>query len=317
MKPGVAGAPDIPAPLRETVLRIFGPDGEKWLAGFPRLWDACVKKWRLRGCRTSDVMSINYICFAESPDFGGVALKIGVPHSDLFTEMKALAAFEGRNMCRCYDSDAQLGAMLLERISPGRDLTTVASGSERTRIAARLIADLPVPVAGLCGFPLVSEWMERAFARVRRERIAGDRMLWLVDEAEALFPLLRLAGGPDVLLHGDLNHWNILEDGRSGGWKAIDPKGAAGPGCWEAGRYIINELEMVPAGEHAARLDEMTRVISRKTGGQAHVIALCAFLDKVLSTCWSFEEHVRDDRTALVDGCEFLLEGYRRIRRQG
>ena len=35
---------------------------------------------------------------------------------------------------------------------------------------------------------------------------------------------------PQMLLHGDLHHWNILSDADRG-WMAIDPKGVIGASC--------------------------------------------------------------------------------------
>ena len=174
-----------------------------------------------------------------------------------------------------------------------------------------MIAALPVPVDDPSGFPTVTEWADRAFARIRRDGIAGGRMLGLVDEAEELFGRIVSGDRPQVLLHADLNHWNILQD-RGGRWRAVDPKGAIGPRCWEAGRFIINELELVRPEERRDCLNGMTSVIGAALGESAQTVTLCAFLDKVLSTCWSFEEHSPRDMTVRVDGCAFLAEEYAR-----
>jgi streptomycin 6-kinase len=260
----------------------------------------------------SAIISFNYLGLATSPDFGQVALKIGVPNSELYTEIEALTRYGGRHICRCHDSDLELGAMLLERLIPGRDLTTVSDHTERTHIAARLSAALPVPLVGQGGHPLprVAEWASRAFARARRENICGSQMLSLIDTAEGMLGEIETPDRPLVLLHGDLNHWNILQDGDT--WKAIDPKGAIGVRCMEAARYILNELEFLGPEHRQSGLAEMIRVIGAEMGESPHFVAACAFLDSVLSTCWSFEEYERRDLSAQVDQCGFLWEEYQR-----
>ncbi len=309
---------EIPPVLRRKVLRFFGQEGEAWLKRLPALFAACIDKWKLTGCMVSPVISINYLCFARSPDFGEVALKIGIPDTELFTEIEALTRYRGRQICNCFDHDPQLGAMLLERIIPGDDLTTVQDPIERTYIAARLAAVLPIALSSAetgAGYrlPRVSEWAARAFARIRRENIAGPRMLFLVDAAEELLGEIEAPDRPLVLLHGDLNHWNILRDG-DGGWRAIDPKGAIGVRCLEAARYMINEIELLERYQWELALDRMVSVIGAEMGEPRHIVAACAFFDSALSTCWSFEEHERRDLTAHVDRCGFFLDEYRRIR---
>lgn len=130
-------------------------------------------------------------------------------------------------------------------------------------------------------------------------------MLSLVDAAEGMLGEIETPDRPLVLLHGDLNHWNTLRAGD--GWKAIDPKGAVGVRCLEAGRYIINELDLLSPAKRQPGLDGMTSTIGAEMGEPPHAIAACAFYDSVLSTCWSFEEHERRDLSAQVDRCAFLL----------
>jgi len=304
----------IPEVLSRKAVRAFGATGEEWLVRLPRLLDAAMAKWRLTDHQLSPVISYNYLCFAESPDYGPVALKIGVPNPELDTEIEALIRYASRNVCRCHEADIELGAMLLERLSPGDDLTTVPDSAERIRIAAQLAAALPVPMAERAGghpLPTLGRWSERAFARARREGIVGPAMLEMIGAAEQVLPEIETPARPRVLLHGDLNHWNILRAGD--GWKAIDPKGAVGVRCFEAARFVLNELEMLGPRAAADALEPMLAAIAAAMGEPVHIIAACAFFDSVLSTCWSFEEQGGRDLGDQVRRCGFLLEGYRRL----
>lgn len=300
---------EIPQILKNKINRGFGPRGQQWLDELPGIVEKCIDKWDLTQCRESEIMSYNYVCFADSPDFGQVALKVGIPHFDLHTEMTAIQLYAGRNICRCHAQDKELSAMLLERIRPGFDLTMVANSQERVQIAADLVAHLPLPLSRDCGLPLWSDLARKTFGKLRAGGTCGEGMLRLTEKAEELILELENSGRPRVLLHGDLNHWNILKAG-DGQWKAIDPKGQVGVACMEAGRFMLNELEIAAPKSPTQLMDNMTAVISEKMGEPRWVLALTAFLDKALSTSWKFEEHQVRNLSADVAECEFLHNYY-------
>ncbi len=134
----------IPKKFESTVVRIFGAYGKVWLSNLDKIFNACIKKWNLSNCIISKDMSINLICFAYSNVHGDVVLKIEPLHPELFTEIKALSLFNGRFICKCYDSDTELSAMLLERIKPGLNLYSLNNISSRIQVAAELFSKLPI-----------------------------------------------------------------------------------------------------------------------------------------------------------------------------
>lgn len=298
----------LPQPFREKIVRAFGETGSNWLRRLPELLERCAERWRLTDCRLSPALSYNLICFARSPAFGPVALKIGVPHPELSTEMKALALYKGRHICRCHDQDEAMGALLLERVMPGLDLDSLPGSRDRIMTAARLIARLPIPLADDHGLPSYADWVGRAFARARAEHPAFARLLGLVDTAEGLFSELEATTNrPRVLLHGDLHHKNILQDA-AGEWKAIDPKGAVGLPILEAARFVLNELDRADPAEQPARLALITSLLSAELGESRRTIAICGFVDSVLGTCWHFEDNSEPTViAACLDRCELFL----------
>ncbi len=294
----------IPDTFTAKISRVFGDEGRAWLERLPQILAACRQRWGLTDIRVAPGLSYNLICFAQSPTHGAVALKVGVPHPELFSEMKALKLYAGRPICACYDADEELGALLLERVAPGNDLRTVTSASERFRIAAELFVTLPVPAVE--GFPAYADWVRRAFARARREGRAGADLLSLVEVAERYFSQIDTPDRPQVLLHGDLHHMNILQDGES--WKAIDPKGAVGVACLEPARFMQNEFDMGDPADRLERLDQMCSVFAERLGEPKRVMAMCVFVDQVLGTVWGVEENVApSELAAAVQRCQELL----------
>ncbi len=115
----------IPVQFKEKIKNQFGDQGANWLAELPEILNQCIKKWRLSNCKLVDDLSFNLVVLASSDQYGEVVLKIGVPHFHLDTEMEAIPLFNSSYICQCYDLDKDLGAMLLERIRPGENLTSL------------------------------------------------------------------------------------------------------------------------------------------------------------------------------------------------
>ena len=308
---------EIPEALREKTLRTFGEKARKWQSELDGIFRRALEKWGLTPCGLTTEPSYNLVCFAESPTYGAVALKIGVPHADLFTEMKALSIYGGAGICTCYDTDPELGALLIERIQPGDDLRTVADLPERFRIAADLIRRLPIPlpldlrqVGRLpeVELPTFADWIGKAFARVRSEGRATAGFLGLVDTAEVWFAEINGGHRPQVLLHGDLHHMNILRSGEDS-WKAIDPKGAYGPHCLETGRFINNQIGFSEPTERLSDLDQNARIFGEAIGESPRVVAICAFIDRVLGASWSIEDNADPDGIAQgEEQCAVIVE---------
>lgn len=153
-----------------------------------------------------------------------------MPHDDFTTEMEALAIYEGRGINKLIDLDRDLNAMLLERLHPGTMLSQHPDRKQRAEITGRILLDLhkTPPPAGH-NLPHFQNWMHDAFGDVRscedleRSRPYLDQM----PRAQAMMDTLMAPEEPQLLLHGELHHWNILDD-ETRSWMAIDPKGVIG-----------------------------------------------------------------------------------------
>jgi streptomycin 6-kinase len=294
---------NFPSALVEKVSRFFGDEGEAWLADLPNLLERCRAKWDLHDTVMAPFMSINYIEFAATPDGEPVALKVGVPHPELFTEMEALSIYAERGTVPLIDADRDLGAILMRRLQPGTMLWELGDDSRETAIAASVIQNLHVPVPAQHSVPPFSAWVERAFRLTRIEWDPGELMPRdLIDAAEQAFREITGQRDDLVVLHGDLHHENILLDDQSG-WTVIDPKGAVGPKCLEVGRFLHNRL---PSEGWQDVMRERIRIFSSELGYSGRTIAACGLVDRVLSRCWSLEDgHVSDDWPVSIEQGRF------------
>jgi streptomycin 6-kinase len=86
------------------------------------------------------------------------------------------------------------------------------------------------------------------------------------------------------VLHGDLHHFNVLQD-RRGGWVAIDPKGLAGDRCFDVCQFFRNPLDRPPPRVNRRRLD----IFCAELGLDRQRTKDWCLVHAVLDACWDFE----------------------------
>jgi streptomycin 6-kinase len=280
-----------PPQFLEKVPRIFGDEGRAWLPHLPEILAACREQWGLPEGFPCPSMSMNYIEFTTTADGEPVALKVGVPHDELFTEMEALALYNGKSAARLLAADRGLSAILMQRAQPGTMLWQIGDNREQTKIAAAVMRALPVPVPETHNLPRFTDWVERAFHLTRAEWDPEERMPRdLIVRAEAALDEIIRDADEEVVLHGDLHHENILWDDHDG-WIAIDPKGVIGPRALEVGRFMQNQLpDDGPQALRDALVLERIEILSAELGMSCRAVAQGALVDCILSHCWSFED---------------------------
>jgi streptomycin 6-kinase len=216
-----------------------------------------------------------------------VVLKVTKQSSDESHSGKVLRAFAGDGAVRVYESETD--AVLLERLEPGEQLVSVVKrggDEEATEILAQVMKKLAHHKAPEeC--PTVSDW-GRGFDGYLR---SGDKQIShdLVHEAHSLYQELASSQRATMLLHGDLQHYNVLFD-KDRGWVAIDPKGVVGELEYEIGAMLRNPVE--DPGLFADR-----RVIERRLQTLSSLLHFnysralrWSFAQAVLSAIWGVED---------------------------
>jgi streptomycin 6-kinase len=114
---------------------------------------------------------------------------------------------------------------------------------------------------------------------------------------------------PQLLLHGDLHHWNILlDEGR--GWMAIDPKGVVGASCLEVGCFLGNALNQgnTAAEKHQILMNAIRKLSDRLCQHRERIFA-GAFCDFVMANSWDLKEEPNSRSPASVEvGLQALLQ---------
>ena len=296
----------LPRSFRRRITGAFGEKGSDWLSRLPDLLRDYRERWQLTLPQPAFPLSYNYVVPVAMSDGSAAVLKLGVPHDEIDTEIEALRLFDGHGAVRLLRYDASGGALLLERAIPGTMLLDEEDDGRATEIAAGLMRRLPKPAPTDHGLFTVKRWAQ-GFQRLHARFDGGTGPLppTLVEKAEAIYRELLAESRPQVVLHGDLHHENILLS-RDRGWLAIDPKGVAGEAEYETGALLRNPpglarrtgLDRLLAG----RLDRLAEIL----GYERQRLALWAAAQAILSAWWSVE----DDGGRGWQGAVFLAKRF-------
>ena len=286
-------APQFPKRFLRYATSEFGKEGEAWLEKLPSILRRCCDKWCLTLGPPTEEIKVNYIAYVEMGHGEEAVLKVGVPHDDFSAEMEALAIYAGRGINRLIDCDQALNAMLLERLRPGKMLDSVGDVREQSEIAARILHDLhATPPPSNHALPHFMDWLRGAFADAKscEDSARARGYIEQIPRVESMMEILLEPDEPQMLLHGDLHHWNILSDADRG-WMAIDPKGVIGASCLDVGRFINNAMGF---GETAAEkreiLLEAVAVFSEVLGENEERMFAGAFCDKIMGSSWGLQQ---------------------------
>ena len=301
-QPGTTGhGAEFPERFRRYATGGFGDRGKAWLEELPDILDRCCAKWDLTLGPPTDEIKGNYIAYVRTDDDQDLVLKVGVPHCDFTTEMEALAIYAGRGINRLVDADRDLNAMLLERLKPGTMLAQAEMDrSEQAEIAARIIRQLhETPPPATHGLPHFNDWVQSARhdAHSCEDVRRSDPYLEQFPRVQSMMQRLMRPDEPQILLHGDLHHWNILLDAERD-WMAIDPKGVIGASCLDVGRFIGNAMGFGESvTERRQILLDAIRVFSTSLGESEERVFAGALCDMVTSCSWGLK-HEEDEGEA-------------------
>jgi streptomycin 6-kinase len=263
-------------------------DGARWLDNLPALVDACTQKWDLSLAGDPFELSFNYVVPVLQGGTFAAVLKLGVPTPEFTSEARVLRAFGGRGAVGLLDSDESLGALLVERVTPGNTLATLHDEVEATKIAAQTMLKLWEANTGGAQFRSLESWTGGLVKlRARFSGATGPLDSGLVDIAENIRAELLQGTPPSCLLHADLHHFNILY-GTGSGWVAIDPKGVIGDPSYEPASFLLNPNPTVFLDR--AIQEARIGILAENLNMDRQRIVRWAFLHAFLSSWWTIED---------------------------
>jgi len=244
-----------------------------------------VKAWRVRAQRA--VATETSALVFGTRDGKPVVVKVARAPGDEWRSGEIAAAFGGRGVVQVHDHAA--GAALLERLVPGTPLVSLVlegRDDEAAEILAALVQRMS-PGDAPAGCATVEQW-GLAFGRYLATddaRIPRD----LVLQAQRVYSELAAAQRAPALLHGDLQHYNVLRD-EARGWVAIDPKGVIGELEYEIGAALRNPNERPDIIASPETIERRLEIFYSALGIDVDRARAWAFAQGVLSAIWSVED---------------------------
>jgi len=301
-----------PERFRQAATGQFGDRAKDWLQQLPDILDRCCAQWDLTLGSPTEEIKVNYIAYVCTGDGQDLVLKVGVPHRDFTTEMEALGIYAGRGINRLVEADRDLNAMLLERLRPGTMLADVEiPPTEQAEIAARITSQLhETPPPSGHGLPHFNDWVQNALRDARGCDDAARSRPYLEQfpRVQSMMERLMRPEEPQILLHGDLHHWNILLDTERS-WMAIDPKGVVGASCLDVGRFIGNAMGFVETlSDQRQVLLDAIRILSDALGESQERMVAGAFCDRVTACSWGLAHDEDEDEAAGRETLAMMVE---------
>ena len=215
------------------------PERLAWLERLPNAAREIQRKWSLEldAPLETDEASCSYVAPVLRADGTPAILKLGMPHMEAEHEIQGLRFWDGNPTVRLYEAEDDLGAMLLERCSPGSTLRTLPE-PEQDVVISDLLRRLWREPPASNGFrplsALTEYWSAKTLERVEEWPDAG-----LVREGLRLFEKLPRNAPREVLLATDLHAGNVLRAEREP-WLVIDPKPFVGDPAYDATQHLFN-----------------------------------------------------------------------------
>ena len=202
---------------------------------------------------------------------------------------EVLAHWDGQGAVRLVEQAP--GAVLIERATPGDDLSAMVQAGrddEATLILCDVMRKLNRPAPATATFRSIVDWgrgFERNRAAAARVGMDGD----LIDRAQRLFHQLCETQAEPIILHGDLQHYNVVRDA-SRGWLAIDPKGILGEPAYETGAMLRNPIADQRLCADSRIIDRRARIIRAEFGHAYERVVGWCFSQWMLSDLWAIED---------------------------
>ena len=229
----------IPEAFQDWMIKSNGAAGAAWIASIPEALETLANQWKLAN--------------PGSPLHGGASLVIPVTWKNKPAVLKlassapasqrealALRHWRGNGMVQLLNHDADLNALLLERVGPEHlDILPVQDAVQQIAQLLRQTAIAPHP-----DVPTVMETASAIAAHLdtRWERMGRPFPARLVDACKHL--IADHSNDPTMLMvNKDLHYRNVLR-GQRLSWIAIDPQPYAGPPEFAVASILIRTVDL-------------------------------------------------------------------------
>jgi streptomycin 6-kinase len=268
--------------FHSNIISIYGKKGKAWLDELPEFVMAISSRLNLRDLIEVTNLTYNYVLSGFQGD-NPIILKLGLDSDGLAREAFALKCFAGCGAVYVLAEDN--GMLFLERAVPGMSLKDYFPTKEKEsiEIACNVMKKLhQANIPEVHNFPHIKDWL----TALDKDYPIHDGYL---QKAKKLRDELLQNSEVDVLLHGDLHHDNILQNGEN--WFVIDPKGIIGDQAYEVAAFIRNPIPELLNHADAPNIihNRIARFAEALELPYQRILDWC-FVQAVLAWIWSLED---------------------------
>lgn len=236
-------------------------------------------------------LTYNYVA-SGSLSGNDIIIKIYKDAINLQYEAEALKAFSSSGVISKLILEEE-NCLILEKIDPGYSLKSYfpACEEESIEIASAVIKRLhSTDILALYNFPNIKDWL----LKLDNDFTTIIPSIFL-QKARAVRDNLISSSGPEILLHGDLHHDNILYDNKNG-WVVIDPKRVIGELEYEISAFIRNPIpDLLALTEPNNIIVNRIGVFAKMLGLKAERISHWCFIQSMLCWIWAIEDGIDTD----------------------
>lgn len=263
-------------------MNLYGEKGRQWLDHLPNLIAHTAGTYGLSNLKPVNNLSYNYV-LAGFQGSKPCILKLGLDIDGFKREAAALMAFSGFGVVQVFSENA--GVLLLECAVPGVSLKSYfpENDDKAINITANVIKRLhKAPIPRAHAFPHIKDWLT---ALDKDWNISAKYL----QKAKRLRDHLLQTAIKEVLLHGDLHHDNILQNGDD--WLVIDPKGVIGEPAYEVAAFIRNPIPELLNHDDALNIihNRITRFAEILELPSQRIFDWC-FVQAALAWVWALED---------------------------
>ena len=279
----------LPERFRQNILDLHGAKGAEWLEDLPVLIKEIAENWSLVVGGFFPNLSFHFVAPCLCADGTKAVLKVGFnePDSIVFSEAKMLELLQGNGAVKLLRFDKNRCALLLERLTPGEDLTALCrkNDEQATAIAIDVMKKISRVSVKTNEFPDLKKWTA-SFRKAENTDFSQSHF----QKAQRIFD--ELTGASESrLLHGDLHHQNILSAEREP-YLVIDPKGIIGDIGFEIAVFLNNPRSWILTNPKRREiLDKRIRQFAGDFEIEPLELRKWAYAEAVLSAWWTFEDN--------------------------
>lgn len=244
----------LPEKFKKSIINRYYEYGIKWLNNIDKLIIKYIDKYKLYDIRLANKLTMNLVLFAKSQQYGDVVLKIS-PSTTAISEASAIKHYSSEYSTICYYYDKEDKVMILDLLSPGTSLLNLDNLEERIKIFSNIATHLMFKTENQGNFKTYKKRFNDKIIYVEENKEKFLDIINIIDTGIQFYKELKEKNLPKYVLHGDLNHRNILKSGDK--WKAIDPHGIIAERVFETAPFILNEFT-----HYNTDIDELDNMIS-------------------------------------------------------